>query len=197
VVRRAFEVARERSTEHGAANENRAAILALGIALGTTKLGHLVGDVWPPEARSYLIQLPRNSRLRKRADWPRHYWVSAALTVMANGRMSDMLGVLKEELDAGEGGSGFSFGDLAADRAGTSFATLATRDDRSAVAVQDWVLATGSDLQLMMPEAYDLPENLSDAEFAQQFDGVDGPRYQAMLEEIERRIRSLPWNGGW
>ena len=43
VVRRAFELARERSAEHGAASENRAAIIALGIALGTTEFGQLVG----------------------------------------------------------------------------------------------------------------------------------------------------------
>ena len=109
--------------------------------------------------------------------------------------MSDMLGVLKEELDGGEGGSGFSFGDLAADRAGTTFAALATLDDRAALAVQRWVLEPGSDLQLLMPEAYDLPENLTDVEFARQFDGVNGPRYRTMLQEIERRIAALPWNG--
>ena len=195
VVRRAFELARERSAEHGAASENRAAIVALGIALGTTKLGHLVGDVWEPKDVRDLVKMPLSSRLRKRSDWPRHYWVSAALTVMASGGMSDMLGVLKEELDGGEGGSGFSFGDLAADRAGTTFAALATRDDRAALAVQRWVLEPGSDLQLLMPEAYDLPENLTDVEFARQFDGVNGPRYRTMLQEIERRIAALPWNG--
>jgi hypothetical protein len=195
VVRRAFELARERSAKHGAASENRAAIVALGIALGTTKLGQLVGDVWKPEDEAILQRMPLSSRLRKRSDWLRHYWVSAALTVLASGRMSDMLGVLKEELDGGDGGSGFSFGDLTADRAGTTFAALATRDDRSAAAVQRWVLEPDSDLQLLMPEAYDLPENLSDAEFARQFDRVNGPRYQTMLQEIERRIAALPWNG--
>lgn len=194
VVRRAFELARERSVQHDAAKENRAAIIALGIALGTTKLGHLVGDVAELHDKQVLARLQLNSRLRKRTDWPRHFWVSAALTVMASGPMSDMLGLLKEELDGGEGGSGFSFGDLTADRAGTTFAALATRDVRSAEAVQQWVLAPGADLQMLMPVAYDLPENLPDAEFVRQFDGVDGPRYQAMLREIESRIAALPWN---
>ena len=109
--------------------------------------------------------------------------------------MSDLWRVLPARRDGGEGGSGFSFGDLAADRAGTTFAALATRADRAALAVQRWVLEPGSDLQLLMPEAYDLPENLTDVEFARQFDGVNGPRYRTMLQEIERRIAALPWNG--
>ena len=193
VVRRAFAMARERSQAGNAVSENRAAILALGIALGTLKLDKYVGDVWQPGTREHVARIPSQSKLHGRADWPRHFWVSAALTVMANSLVSDVLGLLKEELDAGQGGSGFSFGDLAADRAGTAFANAATRDARSARAIQDWVLAEGTDLQELMPAADDLREGMSDEEMLRDFDGVDGTRYRQTVAEIQRRVMELPW----
>ncbi len=193
VVRRAFDMARQRSPGGHPVQENRAAIVALGIALGTLSLDSYVGDVWESDARRYVALIPNRSMLRKRADWSRHFWVSAAVTLMANDRVSDALGLLKEELDAGLGGSGFSFGDLAADRAGTAFASAATQDAESARAIQGWILAEGSDLDELMPEAADLPEEMSDAQMLQRFDAVGGTRYQRMVAEIERRLRKLPW----
>jgi hypothetical protein len=193
VVRRAFAMARERSQAGSAVSENRVAILALGIALGTLKLDMYVGDVWQPGTLEYVADIQHQSRLRGRADWPRHFWVSAALTVMANSRVSDVLGLLKEELDAGQGGGGFSFGDLAADRAGTEFANAATQDARSAHTIQDWVLAEDTDLQELMPAADDLREGMSDEDMMRDFDGVDGTRYQQMVAEIQRRVMEQSW----
>ena len=131
--------------------------------------------------------------MRGRGDWPRHFWVSAALTLMADSRVSDALGLLKEEIDAGEGGSGFSFSDLTADRAGIAFAAVATSDAESARAIQAWVLAAETDLQLLMPVASDLPEGMSDQQMLSDYDGVDGPRYRKMEAEIQRRVADLPW----
>jgi hypothetical protein len=193
VVRRAFDMARERSQGGDAVQENRAAILALGIALGTLSLDRYVGNAWEPDARAYVARIPDQSQLRKRADWSRHFWVSAAVTLMASDRVSDALGLLKEELDAGLGGSGFSFGDLAADHAGTAFAQAATQDAESALAMQQWILAENTDLDELMPEAADLPERMSDAEMLDRFDTVGGARYQQTIAEIERRVRKLPW----
>ena len=76
--------------------------------------------------RVHVSRLPRHSQLRGRPDSARHFWVSAAVTALVGDVVSDAAGLLKEELDAGEGGSGFSFGDLMADRAGTEFARAAT-----------------------------------------------------------------------
>ena len=73
--------------------------------------------------------------VRRRDDWVRHFTVSGALTVISAVAPSNAAGLLKEELDA-DGGSGFSFGDLLADRAGTTFADVATRDEASATAQQ-------------------------------------------------------------
>src|SRR5262249_40587622 len=50
-----------------------------------------------------------------RHDLAQHFWVSAALTALWGAKQAEAAGVLKEWLDSAEGGSGFSFADLAAD----------------------------------------------------------------------------------
>lgn len=193
VVRKAFQTAAARSVSGDPVKANRAAILALGIVLGQSTLEKYVNDQWEGVALGTLARVPGRSRLRGRPDWSRHFWVSAAVTLITSNRVSDALGQLKEELDAGQGGSGFSFGDLAADRAGTTFAQAATRDDQSAVAVQQWILNPDTNLDQLMPIAADLPEGMSDADMEEHFDAVGGARYQQMIAEIDRRIKALPW----
>ncbi|MHC4581849.1 MAG: hypothetical protein ACYS14_10355, partial [Planctomycetota bacterium] len=91
------------------------------------------------------------------------------------------------ELDAGRGGSGFSFADLLADRAGTTFALRATRDAASAFAMQDR-LARGFRIEEFFPPAADLPEGIPDAELQWRYGGVGGRAYNQLIDEIERRI---------
>ena len=101
--------------------------------------------------------------------------------------MSDAAGLLKEELDASRGGSGFSFADLLADRAGTTFALRATSDKVSARAMQDR-LARGFLIEEFFPPAADLPEGIPDAELQSRYGGVGGQAYNRLIEEIEQRI---------
>ena len=192
-VRSALQLARDRSRSRDPIRENRAAILRLGIALGHVGLEMYVGDVLERDTAAMVLQLLRQSRLRDRADWSRHFWVSAAVTLLAGDRISDVVGLLKEELDAGPSGSGFSFSDLMADRAGTEFAQAATRDAPSARAIEQWVLADDTDLQWLMPAADDLPEGLTDTDMDARFDGVGGARFRQMLDEIQQRLDGLPW----
>jgi hypothetical protein len=188
----AFASARERSGTGTAVRENRAAILALGLLFGHTGLERFVGDVLEEGDRSRVAALGR-PKLRGRRDWPRHFLVSAALTVLSAEAPSDAVGLLKEELDAVRG-SGFSFADLLADRAGTTFAAAATRDEASAVAMQNR-LAAGFRTDDFFPEAADLPEDLPDAELQAVYGGVGGAGYQQVLEEIERRVAACPAYG--
>lgn len=129
----AFAWARERSATGSPVVENRAALLALGILLGHPRLEEFVGPV--VEERDWRPAAPlARATLRGRRDWTKHFFVSAALTVLSAQAPSDAIGLFKEELDAGKG-SGFSFGDLMADRAGTTFALLATGDEATARAI--------------------------------------------------------------
>jgi len=199
-VQTAFRMARERSAAESAVQENGNAVLALGIALGHYRVETLLGTFLDDATRDTVRQAFHGTTLRKRDDWTKHFFVSAALTVIAAGNISDATGLFKEEKDAG-GGSGFSFGDLLADRSGTTFAQVATRDEASARALQER-LARGFNLDDYFPPGQDLPENLQDADFQAHYGGVGGPEYRRLMAEIERRIahcsayaNRLPVNG--
>ena len=187
-VRNAFRFAQDRSPSDGAVDENRAALLALGIALGHPHVETLIGGVMDETTRSALRNAYEGTTLRNRADWPKHFFVSAALTVIAERNVSDAGGLLKEEKDAA-GGSGFSFGDLLADRAGTTFAQVATRDETSARVLQAR-LAQGFKVDEFFPQAGDLPEGIQDADFQAHYGGTEGEGYRRLAAEIERRIAS-------
>jgi hypothetical protein len=182
----AFALAHERDAAGSFVEENRAAILAIGVVLGHTRLAGSVGERLDDERSELAQKLYSGTTLRARSDWVRHFCVSGALTVLASVAPSNAIGVLKEELDA-DGGSGFSFGDLLADRAGTTFAEVATRDEASAARIQQR-LARGFRVDDFFPPATDLPEGIQDAELQSRYGGVGGARYRQQAEEIERRI---------
>lgn len=187
LLQAAFRYAAERSTSGNAALENRAAIYALAMLWGHPRVEVLVGPVMDSELRLQARPDLRAVSIRGRYDWTRHFFVSSALALLSSEAFSDAVGLLKEELDAGRGGSGFSFGDLLADRAGTLFALAATRDDASARRLQEF-LSGPFDVDDVVPPAADLPEGLSDAELQSQYGGVNGAGYREVVEEIERRL---------
>lgn len=191
-VRASFSYAQSRSAEGSAANENRAAINALGILLGHREIGRLIlGSKMNDQMHALAKQQNGRVALRGRHDWTQHFFVSAALAVHSNEMISDAAGLLKEELDAGEGGSGFSFCDLLADRAGTRFALAATSDDASARAMQ-LRLTRGWKLDEIFPQASDLPEGLTEDQLQEEFGGIGGEAYRQMLAEMERRLDQCP-----
>jgi hypothetical protein len=185
----AFAHARERSATSPPVLENRAALLTLGILLGHRRLEDFVGQVVDERDWRRAAPLARTT-LRGRDDWTKHFFVSAALTVLSAQAPSDAIGLFKEELDAG-GGSGFSFGDLMADRAGTTFALLATRDAAAARTLQAR-LAAGFRVDDFFPEAADLPEDIQAAELEARYGGVGGRLFRQYAAEVERRLWSCP-----
>ncbi len=188
VLGRAFALAAERSAEGGAVQENQGAILALATVLGHPDVATLAGLERPADWREMRAAVWPVT-LRGRADWTRHFLVSAALTQLATATVSDAAGLLKEELDAA-GGSGFSFGDMLANRAGTVFGEAATRDEERARRLQAWVLES-YDIDGLMPPGADLPEGISDAELVERYGGVGGPLFASYEAEIEARVRRL------
>jgi hypothetical protein len=103
--------------------------------------------------------------------------------------LADAVGLYKEVADS-RGGSGFSFNDLAADRAGSKFGEYAA-DRANARALQEKLRAGISERDIMPPAA-DLPESMHEKEFKRRFGGVDAPEYKNMIGEIERRVAALP-----
>lgn len=166
-----------------AALENRAALVALGFLAAGQPLAPLLGMA-PADGRP---QRPPPLRLQGRPDWPLHLVISAALAAESGSPLADAIGLYKEVADARHG-TGFSFGDLAADRAGTRLGLAARRDP---LRLQS-ALAAGQPDSALLPPVQDLPENLPEAEFRRRFGGVGAPPYQTVLREIEARLDRLP-----
>ena len=185
----AFALARDRSVGNDPVAENRAAIFALGVLLGHPRVEEFLGPVRPDGGYGAARRTLRHVTLRGRSDWTKHFCVSAAIAILSHQTVSDAAGLLKEELDADIGGSGFSFSDLLADRAGTTFAVVATRDEAAARAMQDR-LVRGFRIDEFFPPAADLPEGIPDAELQSHYGGVGGELYRHFSEEIERRVAS-------
>jgi hypothetical protein len=177
-----FTLARERSAAGDAARENRAALIALTFFANGRSLAALT-----PAARHWPAPAPRSVTLAGRDDFPKHFLISATLAAESGGALADAVGLFKE-VDDSRGGSGFSFNDIAADRAGTRFGELAVQ---SPAKLQD-ALAGGAREADIMPDVRDLPEFLPEAEFKRRFGGVGAPAYRAMLSNIEARIAALP-----
>jgi hypothetical protein len=171
----------------GPVEHNRAAILALGIAVGDPRLARFAGLEPTSDAVRAATTLRSGTSLRGRADWARHYCVSAALAVVETPFLSEAGGLIKEELDAWTQGSGFSFGDLAADRAGVRFARAATASAAAARAMQAR-LQDGFAVDDFFPTVSDLPENLSVEQFRSDYGGVGSRRYRQAVAEIEARL---------
>lgn len=181
-----FQLARERSENGEAIAENRALILVLAFYVNQKNLNNLIpsSNVWPrPNWRSVTLS--------GRNDFTKHYLVSAMLAAYAGTPLADAVGLYKEIEDA-RGGSGFSFNDIAADRAGTRMGELATGSESRAKKVQ--VLMVEAKEIDMMPATADLPEFMPQAEFKRRFGGLEGEKYRQMLADIERRVTALAVN---
>jgi hypothetical protein len=176
--------AQQRSAGGGrsAVRENRAALLALACLVNGASLSALV-----PQARHWPKPRMLTVTLAGRVDTPQHYLVSAALAIEGGGPLADAIGLSKEVADA-HGGSGFSFNDLAADRAGTRFGLLAAR----APAVLQARLAGALSEADLLPPVADLPEDMQDPQFVQRFGGIGAPAYRALMADIEARLDRLP-----
>ena len=174
-----FKLAQERSEKGDPVAENTALLSVLGAwALGQD-LRQLV-----PEAR----QRPQGFRLKleRRVDFAQHFLGSAALAAQGDSLLADAV-VTYKEVDDTDHGSGFSFTDLAADRAGIRFGEMATRSGESARKLQTTVAAGIVETDII-PPARDLPEYLHGAEFKRRFGAVGSDSYNLMLEEIESRV---------
>ncbi|MBC7942778.1 MAG: hypothetical protein H7Z19_24000, partial [Chitinophagaceae bacterium] len=176
-----FELAQRRSLSEDAALENRAAILTL--ALYTTGRG--VGAV-VPAARAWPRPLRVQVVLHERDDFPQHFMVSAMLAIEGTSPLTRAIGLHKEMVDA-RSGSGFSFNDLAANRAGQRFGEMALAEPARLQAA----LARGVSDASLMPDVADLPEFLSEAEFARRYGRVGSAGYNRVLADIEARLNAL------
>ena len=177
-VQRAFEEAPIAGSEA----YNRAALVAVAL--------FVVGKRAEPLAPKAIIQTGRCKRgqlkivLSKRADVAKHWALSAALTAVVGDSAASSLGEWKELSDSLPRGSGFSFLDLAADRAGLHTARRALNPVTAASTAKELAMAT--DQQLFPISLLAAQEGLSEEEFLKRYGNVDAANYRPTMRWIDR-----------
>ena len=200
-----FQMAKERTIAGSdPVAENRAVILTLTIYSIGMDMNRFVRR--PPRVMNLTIvepgghektvspkeikKVPRSQRVKftlmQRNDLALHFLVSAAITVSAGGGMSDLLGLFKE-MDDSRGGSGFSFADLTADRAGVKMAEVAMGPSFRANLLQQQMSEALKESDFM-PRVDNLPEGIMELEFKTRYQDLDSESYRMIDDEIERRI---------
>jgi hypothetical protein len=178
-----FLSALHRSTEADAIRENRSVIIAVASYVYKNDMRRFlpIGLVYSKE---YLVFA------YKRIDIPQHFIASALLTAVDSSMLSTQLGIDKEIGDA-QHGSGFSFVDLSADRAGIRFGQQAVASAQQARKLQE-TMAEIKDYSAFLPDIEGLPEHMDAETFKQNFIGIDSPAYKDMIKLIDSRIAALP-----
>jgi hypothetical protein len=180
-----FQLTLDRGATGDPVRENRAAILVLALYAIDKPLDKIV-----PAAMQWRRPAQRSVTLAGRDDFPKHFLVSAAIAAEAGSPLADAIGVYKEVEDS-RGGSGFSFNDIGADRAGTRFGEVASQSPERARELAQAV-SSGVKESDFMPDVSDLPEFMPEAEFNRRYGGVGGPGYKKLMTTIEERVSARP-----
>ena len=181
-----FELAYQRSTLKNAIEENKIVIITINNYVNKKETKKLL----PFPISKPTTEKRYSAFLYKRIDLAQHFIASAALTASVNGQVAQVAGEEKELSDA-QGGSGFSFIDLAADKAGTRFGEMATSSPENARKIQK-AMSEIKDYSDFMPDPRDLPEHMDEAEFKQRYQSVDSAAYEELSKQIDARIAGTP-----
>jgi uncharacterized protein YfiM (DUF2279 family) len=179
IVQRAFAA---QSGKLSATEANRATFVALAMYAADPSAGRLAGDA------AQRVRGCKGQRdaplLAGRTDLAAHWSLSAALAVSLGDDIGRAMGEWKELSDSRPGGTGFSFVDLAADRAGLDAARRATDPARAdAVATQ---MRAATQERLLPIRALALSEGLTEADFVARFRNVDSKQFDAAKAKIDR-----------
>lgn len=177
-----------RSVDSSAVAENRAAIWALVIYFSDGGFETLIGTL--VSSQRELVYAPYDVRLAQRQDLRLHFLTSAGIALASQQGISIAAGEFKELMDSGDGGSGFSFVDLAADRAGIHFVALAMAGEEEARQLQKQLAQIQGEASFF-PDTSGLIEGISDAQFRERYGDMESARYLEEVARIDQRIKSL------
>jgi hypothetical protein len=169
-------------------DEARAALYALALYCGDPDFGQAI-SVTLPDRMDGTGNGCQGTSLAGRDDLKRHFVIAAGLYAATTGKAAFGMGELKELLDSDDGGSGFSFDDLAADAAGLRFAEAFLATPRAGWPALLARLESEADI---LPPLDGLPTGLSDTEFRDRYGDVDSPAYAGLVAEIRGRVEALP-----
>jgi len=175
VISSLFEQAKIKSSTQNPIQENKAVLHTLGSwALGKTlHEQHNLPDF--------------NLKLNGRIDLAKHFLVSAAIASHSNDLLSNLIGTSKELKDA-DNNSGFSFADLAADRAGTSLGQVITQNKKLAKKAQS-ILSVPSNARIVLPNILLLPKPMTKQQFVHKYGSTKTAIYKKQLAEIDLKIQ--------
>lgn len=172
----------------------RAFALGLGVAVDPSSMvrnNPVVALTWrrveTGAERQERLKVIGEASIHGRHDLGLHFVVSVGLTEALGEKGAEAAGLMKELMDARDGGSGFSFADLAADYAGVAFARRVIEQPERLEAIAKGF--QGKDFAL---PAKGLVEGLRMAEFEKRFGGTGDERFRKEVEEIRKRIAALP-----
>lgn len=174
-------------------NAAKALLLALGIFMDDTTLLRtfpttrtLVQRVEDEQQRRERLRARGSPSMRGRQDLAKHFFVSAHVSVVMGIPMTRSVGLAKEMMDARRG-SGFSFADMAANRAGIAFAARLLAGQ---ISIDE--IAKEFRSEDYLPHLDDLAEGLGVEELEAQFGELGNQALTAELTRIERRILAQP-----
>lgn len=165
----------------------RAAMVAAAMLVVGPRAGRLARD---GEA-SFTPMLPAtlSVTLAGRDDLAKHFTLSAALAAAADPAIGRALGTWKELDDSLAGGSGFSFVDLAADRAGLRLGEAAAHPERAGDLAANFALGVPDLLPLA---ALGFNEGMTTGAFEQRYRNVSSAEYAEAVAQIDRALDTLP-----
>jgi hypothetical protein len=164
----------------GVAMDEAGTLRKLPVASGVAP--HIEGE----HQRAQRVAAIGDPTMRGREDLAKHFFISAHLVALSGSQTARSAGLIKELVDA-HGTSGFSFADMAANRAGIVFANAVLT---GRVTLDD--LAQRFTVDAFLPPVEDLQEQLGAKEFTEAFGGIGDARLTAELNRIEGRIQGLP-----
>jgi hypothetical protein len=173
-------------------------VLGLGIGLDDSDVlrrhdafGNLVRAVESDDERQLRTRFLGQPTIRGRRDLAQHFVLSSYLTALSGTKVALAAGLAKELVDA-KGASGFSFADLATDRAGILFAGgVLTRRFPLRTLAEEFAVADYT------PEVDGLAEGLSLAELVSQFGTQEDAGFREQLRVIDQRLLALPAYSTW
>jgi len=180
-----FALTRSSAADVSAVEENKALLFVLAMHAAGKNIESIIGETVEQTNSSSKIRL--KASLRMRHDLMQHFSISAFLSSVAGDALAHATGIFKEVSDS-QGGSGFSFADLAADQAGVKFGTMAVTSESSAQSLQK-AMSRISGEDDYMPRINNLPEGLQAGLFKRQYGTTKDVRYKQMQKELDKRIR--------
>jgi len=171
----------------------KAMFLALGIFMDDSATlrtfpgtSSLVTQAETDEQRRNRLSVLGRPAMQGRPDIAKHFFVSAHLLVALGGGAARSAGLAKETLDA-QGGSGFSFADMAANRAGIIFAEKVLAGQITLDQI-----ANSFTVDKFLPAIDDLAEGLNAKKLRSKLSNDAQGNLSAELQRIEQRILDLP-----